>query len=41
MNKGTKVKQIKKSGFRARIKSVSGRRIIKYRRNKKRCRLSL
>nr|YP_009392384.1 ribosomal protein L34 [Caloglossa monosticha]ARW60946.1 ribosomal protein L34 [Caloglossa monosticha] len=41
MNKGTKIKQIRKSGFRARTKTVSGKRIIKYRRKKKRNKLSI
>lgn len=41
MNKGTKIKKIRKSGFRARIKTVSGKRIIKNRRKKKRYQLSI
>lgn len=41
MNKGTKIKKIKKSGFRARIQTVSGKRIIKLRRKKKRKTISL
>lgn len=41
MNKGTKIKKVRKSGFRARIKTVSGKRIIKNRRKKKRYKLSL
>nr|QCI04550.1 ribosomal protein L34 [Apoglossum ruscifolium] len=41
MNNGTKLKKVRKSGFRARIKTVSGRRIIKIRRRKKRYKLSL
>lgn len=36
MNKGTKLKKIRKSGFRARMKTVSGKRIIKTKRYKKR-----
>lgn len=40
MNKGTRIKKIRKSGFRARIKTVSGKRIIKNRRKKKRYKLS-
>ena len=36
MNKGTKLKKLRKSGFRIRMQTVSGRRIIKSRRNKKR-----
>ncbi len=38
---GTKRKAIKTSGFRARIKSKSGRNILKKRRNKGRWKLSI
>nr|QCI05958.1 ribosomal protein L34 [Delesseria sanguinea] len=41
MNKGTKLKQLRKSGFRARIKKVSGRRIIKLKRKKQRYQISI
>ena len=41
MNKGTKIKRLRKSGFRARIKTVSGKRIIKLRRNKKRTKITI
>nr|YP_009399010.1 ribosomal protein L34 [Taenioma perpusillum]ARW68407.1 ribosomal protein L34 [Taenioma perpusillum] len=34
MNNGTKIKKIRKSGFRARKNTVSGRRIIKKRRKR-------
>jgi len=36
MNKGTKLKKVRKSGFRARKRTVSGRRIIQKRRKKNR-----
>nr|ARO91198.1 50S ribosomal protein L34 [Flintiella sanguinaria] len=38
---GTRRKQIKKSGFRARMKTVGGRRVIKLRRKKKRSVLAI
>nr|YP_009243954.1 ribosomal protein L34 [Sporolithon durum]AMK96196.1 ribosomal protein L34 [Sporolithon durum] len=38
---GTNRKQIKKSGFRARIKTVSGRRILQLRRRKRRKMISI
>jgi len=41
MNKGTKLKKIRKSGFRARMKTVSGKKIIKLKRSKKRCRINI
>nr|YP_009391143.1 ribosomal protein L34 [Dipterocladia arabiensis]ARW59287.1 ribosomal protein L34 [Dipterocladia arabiensis] len=41
MNKGTQIKRLRKSGFRARIKTVSGKKIIKLRRRKKRFKLSI
>nr|QCI04139.1 ribosomal protein L34 [Antithamnionella ternifolia] len=41
MNKGTKLKKLRKSGFRIRMKSVSGKRIIKARRYKKRHKISI
>ncbi len=45
MNKGikngTRRKGIAKSGFRARMQSLNGKKIIKNRRNKKRRRLSI
>ncbi|CCP38038.1 50S ribosomal protein L34 (plastid) [Chondrus crispus] len=41
MTKGTNRKKIRKAGFRARMKTVSGRRIIKARRRKKRKRIGL
>ena len=41
MNKGTNLKQLKKSGFRTRMKNVSGKKIIKARRSKKRTKISL
>nr|YP_009295221.1 50S ribosomal protein L34 [Dasya binghamiae]AOH77233.1 50S ribosomal protein L34 [Dasya binghamiae] len=41
MNKGTKIKKLRKSGFRSRINKVSGKRILKARRRKKRYKISL
>lgn len=41
MNKGTKLKKRRKSGFRNRMKTVSGRKVIKARRAKKRYKISL
>lgn len=38
---GTKRKKVRKSGFRARISSPSGRRILQSRRRKKRTRISV
>jgi large subunit ribosomal protein L34 len=38
---GSRLKQIKVSGFRARIKTKSGKNIIKSRRNKGRAKLSI
>nr|BBK20597.1 ribosomal protein L34 [Cryptomonas sp. SAG 977-2f] len=39
--KGTKLKRARTSGFRVRIKTTSGRRILKARRSKGRCTLTL
>nr|QCI07737.1 ribosomal protein L34 [Nitophyllum punctatum] len=36
MNKGTKKKKIRKSGFRARMKTKNGKKIINNKRQKKR-----
>lgn len=41
MNKGTQIKRLRKSGFRARIKKASGRKIIKLRRKKNRSQISI
>nr|YP_009397343.1 ribosomal protein L34 [Dasyclonium flaccidum]ARW66529.1 ribosomal protein L34 [Dasyclonium flaccidum] len=41
MNKGTKIKQIRKSGFLARMKKKSGQKIINSKRSKKRTKLNL
>jgi len=41
MNKGTKLKKRRKSGFRARMNTVSGRRIIKAKRQKKRYKINI
>nr|YP_009297065.1 ribosomal protein L34 [Ceramium japonicum]AOM66408.1 ribosomal protein L34 [Ceramium japonicum] len=41
MNKGTNLKKRRQSGFRSRMKQVSGRKIIKSRRQKKRNKISL
>nr|YP_009395897.1 ribosomal protein L34 [Dasya naccarioides]ARW65083.1 ribosomal protein L34 [Dasya naccarioides] len=41
MNKGTKRKRLRKSGFRSRIKTASGKRIIKEKRKKKRYSINL
>lgn len=41
MLQGTNRKRIRKSGFRARMKTVSGRRIIKVRRQKGRKKIVL
>lgn len=41
MNKGTKLKKLRKSGFRKRMKTTSGRRIIKSKRLKKRYKINL
>nr|YP_009296262.1 ribosomal protein L34 [Sebdenia flabellata]AOM65197.1 ribosomal protein L34 [Sebdenia flabellata] len=38
---GTNLKKIRKSGFRARMKTAGGRRILKFRRNKNRKRIGL
>nr|YP_009293730.1 ribosomal protein L34 [Rhodymenia pseudopalmata]AOM64412.1 ribosomal protein L34 [Rhodymenia pseudopalmata] len=34
--RGTNLKKVRKSGFRTRMKTVSGRRILSSRRNKRR-----
>nr|BDA97106.1 ribosomal protein L34 [Cryptomonas borealis] len=39
--KGTKIKRSRTSGFRARTKTSSGRRVLKARRNRKRYIISL
>lgn len=36
MNKGTKLKKVRKSGFRKRMQTKSGQRIINSKRQKKR-----
>ena len=41
MNKGTNVKRKRKSGFLKRMKTVSGKKIIKMRRLKKRQNINL
>ncbi len=41
MNKGTNIKKIRKSGFRSKMKTTSGKRIIKNRRRKKRSQITL
>ncbi len=41
MHKGTKLKKIRKSGFRARMQTVSGRRIVKAKRQKKRYKINV
>nr|YP_009393625.1 ribosomal protein L34 [Caloglossa beccarii]ARW62187.1 ribosomal protein L34 [Caloglossa beccarii] len=41
MNKGTKIKKVRKSGFRTRMQTTSGKKIIKARRRKKRNKLSI
>jgi len=41
MNKGTKVKKLRKSGFRTRMKTASGRKIIKMKRYKKKLRINI
>lgn len=41
MNKGTNIKKRRKSGFRNRMKKVSGKKVIKARRSKKRHQISL
>nr|YP_009396913.1 ribosomal protein L34 [Spyridia filamentosa]ARW66099.1 ribosomal protein L34 [Spyridia filamentosa] len=41
MNKGTNIKRIRKSGFRARMKKYAGKKIIKSRRNKKRQKIAI
>nr|QCI06465.1 ribosomal protein L34 [Dictyurus purpurascens] len=41
MNKGTKIKKIRKSGFRIRMKTASGKRIVKARRKKQRNKISI
>ena len=41
MNKGTNLKQRRQSGFRTRMKQMSGKKIIKARRSKKRTKISL
>lgn len=40
MNKGTKIKKLRKSGFRARMKTSSGKRIINAKRSKQRNKIS-
>nr|YP_010338214.1 ribosomal protein L34 [Erythrolobus coxiae]UNJ17799.1 ribosomal protein L34 [Erythrolobus coxiae] len=39
--RGTRRKQIKKSGFRSRMSTVGGRRVIRLRRRKKRSSLAI
>lgn len=39
--KGTNIKKIRKSGFRIRMKTTSGQKIIKARRKKRRKKISL
>jgi len=41
MNKGTNLKKRRQSGFRNRMKNVSGKKIIKARRSKKRFKISI
>ena len=41
MNKGTKIKKIRKSGFLVRMKTVNGKKIIKQKRNKKRYKINI
>nr|QCI06840.1 ribosomal protein L34 [Halydictyon mirabile] len=41
MNQGTKIKRTKKSGFRARLKTKNGKKILAFRRRKKRHKISL
>nr|YP_009391344.1 ribosomal protein L34 [Platysiphonia delicata]ARW59488.1 ribosomal protein L34 [Platysiphonia delicata] len=41
MSKGTKTKKIRKSGFRSRIKTLNGKKILKKRRRKKRSKISI
>lgn len=38
---GTNLKRLRKSGFRARMRTVGGKRILNLRRSKKRKRISL
>nr|YP_009257467.1 50S ribosomal protein L34 [Coeloseira compressa]ANH09550.1 50S ribosomal protein L34 [Coeloseira compressa] len=38
---GTKLKKIRKSGFRSRMKTSAGRRVIKSRRSKKRLKVAI
>nr|YP_008965622.1 chloroplast 50S ribosomal protein L34 [Porphyridium purpureum]ATJ02829.1 50S ribosomal protein L34 [Porphyridium purpureum]BAO23598.1 chloroplast 50S ribosomal protein L34 [Porphyridium purpureum] len=38
---GTRLKKIRRSGFRARMKTVNGRRVIRLRRQKKRSLLAV
>nr|QCI08822.1 ribosomal protein L34 [Sphondylothamnion multifidum] len=40
MNKGTNIKKSRKSGFRARMKTPSGQKIINAKRKKKRKKIS-
>nr|QCI07788.1 ribosomal protein L34 [Pleonosporium borreri] len=41
MNKGTNIKKIRKCGFRSKMKTPSGKRIINNRRRKKRIKITL
>lgn len=41
MNKGTKIKKLRKSGFRSRMKTTSGKKIINNKRRKKRSKINL
>nr|QCI04892.1 ribosomal protein L34 [Bornetia secundiflora] len=41
MNQGTNIKKLRKSGFRSRMKTSSGRKIINLKRNKKRYQINI
>nr|QCI08628.1 ribosomal protein L34 [Spermothamnion repens] len=41
MNKGTKIKKLRKSGFRNRMKTHSGKKIINSKRLKKRHKINI